>query len=178
MKPPNRILKFLVVLVFTSLIAGFIAYRSGFFDTFISGMGSPAQTGENSVANTTSLPAADTFPSRKTILSNDRSRTDSVGKLISLKAPKTILSSSKSMILADESLWLDSSLLKPLPRLSDYILTDSGPVKKTRVFPKNSLSDSITNRKYEEPLDILPGSKSGPLIRPRKKTDTLRKLQP
>jgi hypothetical protein len=168
MQSPTLFVKIIVVSVFILLVAGFVAYRSGTFDAFTPAKEKLARAAENTA--TQNLP--------------DTSR---LSRIDSPPPRKTILPGSKSIIMSDS--WFDSAIRKtrlnagtlkippntePGSTLPAYIITDSG-LTKTRPFAKGSLGDSITTRKYRESSTILPGSKSGPLIRPGWKLDTIRK---
>lgn len=161
MKPPNRFIKVLVASVFFLLIAAFVAYHSGVFNA--SNSRSRAQADKILAAHTGYPSAADTFPSSKTVLA----RIDSAKKLRLLKAPKTILSSSKSRILAEDIWWRESIQPPSYDQLPDYIVTDSGP-QKIRMALKSNFMDSLAGK----PLRI--GSRSSPEVHLKKVTDTIR----
>lgn len=173
MKPANPFVKILVASVFFLLMAGFVAYRSGAFEDTIRGKTIPAAKDEGStgmIASNTLTPYADT----------------SKPFINPFLPTKTFMSSSKSLIIADESFWLDSlpfqkrvrsatSRLTPGSQpMPDYTYTDSGVIK-VRIFSPNTLADSIAGRETEGTSpDILPGSKSAPLILPNLKRRLIR----
>lgn len=166
MKLPDLLVKIVVVLCFSLLIAGFVAYRSGVFDA--AGMAEPGGI----IAENNSLPV---YP--------DTTRPPVADSAV---RKARMMSSSKSMILTDEILWLDTlpstkrkrratKTIMPSSKSAlvpdyNYILTDSGLKKGNRnAIDAGFLVDSARSRKPENLPATLPGSKSGPMIRPRSK---------
>lgn len=179
MKPPHRLVKILVASVFFLLIAGFVAYRSGAFENILH---------ENVVLETKAGEYPGMTASNSLIAEPDTAKP---GAKDSPPARRTLMSSSKSLIVADEPTWLDSLL--PQRRIKSISGTIMSSSKSAMVVPayKYRLSDSLVKQlhfdlpdsvrtiPYKDPTRVvLPSSKSGPMIRPRTNPDTLRKLKP
>ncbi len=122
MPATKPLLKVFMPVVFLLLLSGFVAFRSGAFDRYLDSTGKNAASSLSYVSDTSGKPPVDTTK------------------------PRTIMSSSKSMILID-----DKSKTKP-------VLADSTPKtakKDTLIAPADSTKPTI-----------FYGSKSGGIVRP------------
>jgi hypothetical protein len=122
MPATKPLVKVIIPLVSLLLLAGFVAYRSGAFDRYIGSTGNNAATSLSYISDTNGKPPLDTTK------------------------PRTIMSSSKSMILID-----DKSKTKPAPADST---------------PKTARKDTIIATADSTKPTIFYGSKSGGIVRP------------
>lgn len=166
MKSPNRFVKILVVLIFIGLITGFVAYRSGAFES----PGGKKAALEVKAGEYPGRPAAN-------LLTANPDTSKPIAK-DSSAARKRLFSSSKSTILADELIWQDGMPAKKLIQPDTGTIIPDSSLKRIQDQGRkgNSPADSAIRKPKE--TAIFYGTKSGPVIRPETKPDTMQKQKP
>lgn len=155
MKARPLSLKIIVLSFFILLIAGFVAYRSGAFQAIFVDTTAPSA---NALASNSML---------RDVVVDSPPAARQVPALKEWKR-RTMISSSKSLILTDDS--LTESLFKSANGRRLFYLDTTPVAKEYRIRPVQARLDSGTISKDDSTRErymMMSGSKSAPVIKPR-----------
>lgn len=158
MQVNNQFTKIAVLLFFILFISGFVAYRSGAFDKIFPGRektNSPVSIPEN--VKDTIKPGVDTTGPKRTIMSSSKSMI-----LIDEKTPKNDSLPKKA---AKDSLLFDNQSTLPSSKSGRIMLPGDLKSKNVSDSNKKTKKDSIS-----KPSTLMNSSKSGILIYPKDTT--------